>query len=281
MLGLTFGRPVSGSPVSSLSSITPSASTARPPDPGGLPAKRAASPTRPPRSSPPPDTRNSHRNTGKPTIGKTANSDFRALTSLLSTLDTTHTAFLRDCNQLSYLINSALDKFAQSHPVESAQVKRALADSVSTIVSKQSSNASARTNSIAAPVSHAPATHAQAVPLNNEIDQNKKRVLRATPPPNQGSNDRRVMIRLRVDHLARQLDDFTVREKIRSVIPDASLVQDLWKANSGFTVLAPSPAKAATLIQHSSSISTALEASNVEIQEDWTTFVVGPIPKQL
>lgn len=48
---------------------------------------------------------------------------------------------------------------------------------------------------------------------------------------------------------------------------------------SGFTIMTPSPAKAAQLLEDAESIRVALAASRVERQESWSTFVVGPIAK--
>lgn len=286
MLGLSLGQKVGGSPVEPLSIISVPSASKQQPDPGGSPAKRAASPTHSPRNSLPLDGLNSRNTiTGKPHKGNAAagksNPNLRALSTLLSSSGSPQTALLRDCNQLSLVINGALEKFGHLHPAKSVHIKRALADSVSAVVCKDNLKESARSKSTAAPASHTPATYAQAVSLYNGTDQNKKRVLRVTPPRNHGSNDRRVMIRLRIGHPARQLDDYAIREKIRSVVPDPTLVQDLWKANSGITVLAPTPAKGASLIQHSKPISVALDATRVGIQQDWTTFVVGLISKQL
>ncbi|KHJ31787.1 putative effector protein [Erysiphe necator] len=71
-----------------------------------------------------------------------------------------------------------------------------------------------------------------------------------SPPQGQGREDRRVMIRLRKDHEVRKTDSFLLRQQIQKLIPDPTLVSDAWHAPSGITILAPSPAKAAAILQY-------------------------------
>ncbi|POS81761.1 hypothetical protein EPUL_005927, partial [Erysiphe pulchra] len=57
------------------------------------------------------------------------------------------------------------------------------------------------------------------------------------------------MIRLDKDHEARKVDTFLVQQQIQKLIPDPSLVCDVWHAPSGIAILAPTPAKAAAILQ--------------------------------
>ncbi|KHJ33435.1 hypothetical protein EV44_g4304 [Erysiphe necator] len=70
----------------------------------------------------------------------------------------------------------------------------------------------------------------------------------SNPPRGQSFEDRRILIRLGHDHEARKAELFLLRQQIQSLIPDPSLVSDAWQAPSGIAILAPTPAKAATLL---------------------------------
>ncbi|CAD6505992.1 BgTH12-06924 [Blumeria graminis f. sp. triticale] len=88
------------------------------------------------------------------------------------------------------------------------------------------------------------------------------------------------MIRLDREHEARKADPFLLRQQVQRLIPDSSLVVDAWQVPDGVAVLAASPAKAASILQHSEAIAARFGNATVERQETWTTFVVGPIPKK-
>ncbi|CAD6498988.1 BgTH12-04642 [Blumeria graminis f. sp. triticale] len=89
------------------------------------------------------------------------------------------------------------------------------------------------------------------------------------------------MIRLDREHEARKADPFLLRQQVQRLIPDPSLVVYAWQVPSGVAVLAASPAKAASILQHSEAIAARFGNATVERQETWTTFVVGPIPKKV
>ncbi|KHJ32239.1 hypothetical protein EV44_g4238 [Erysiphe necator] len=72
----------------------------------------------------------------------------------------------------------------------------------------------------------------------------------SNPPRGQSFEDRRIMIRLEHDHEAHKAESFLLRQQIQSLISDPSLVSDAWQALSGIAILAPTPAKAATLLQY-------------------------------
>ncbi|KHJ31716.1 putative effector protein [Erysiphe necator] len=97
----------------------------------------------------------------------------------------------------------------------------------------------------------------------------------------QSKEDRRVIIRLSPNHEARKTGSFELRQKVQSVLSDKSLVSDAWFVPSGVAILAPSPTKAATLMQFKDTIEKMFGEATVERQETWKTFVIGPIPKTI
>ncbi|KHJ35584.1 hypothetical protein EV44_g4126 [Erysiphe necator] len=103
----------------------------------------------------------------------------------------------------------------------------------------------------------------------------------ATPPHGQSKEDRRVIIRLSPDHETRKISSFELRQKIQLLIPNKTLIADVWTVPSGVAILAPTPAKAAALLQFKEVIENRFGDACVERQETWTTFVVGPIPKKI
>lgn len=117
--------------------------------------------------------------------------------------------------------------------------------------------------------------------VNGQNISLKKQTIRASPPRGQSKEDRRVIIRLGPDHEARKTGSFELRQKIQQLIPDKSLIADVWTVPSGVAILAATPAKAAALLQYKEAIENRFGDANVERQETWTTFVVGPIPKKI
>ncbi|KHJ35962.1 putative effector protein [Erysiphe necator] len=109
----------------------------------------------------------------------------------------------------------------------------------------------------------------------------KRKTLKATPPQGQSKEDRRVMIRLKPDHEARKSGSFELRQTIQKLVPETSLVSDAWIVPSGIAVLAPTPAKAAAILQAKKAIEDRFGNALVERQEAWTTFVIGPINKRI
>lgn len=107
-----------------------------------------------------------------------------------------------------------------------------------------------------------------------------KKHLKGAHPNLAINKERRIMIRLDENNPTRKLEPFAIREQIRSRITDPSLVKDAWIVPSGITILAPSHTKAISLLQESEKIRIATGASAVERQEEWTTFLVGPIIKR-
>ncbi|POS84893.1 hypothetical protein EPUL_006568 [Erysiphe pulchra] len=108
----------------------------------------------------------------------------------------------------------------------------------------------------------------------------KKQDTREIPPRGQSKEDRRVIIRIGPDHKARKISSFKLHQKIQLLIPDRTLIADVWTVPSGVAILAPTPAKAAALLQFKEAIENRFDDAYVESQKTWVTFVVGPIPKK-
>ncbi|KAI1001781.1 hypothetical protein K3495_g6425 [Podosphaera aphanis] len=103
--------------------------------------------------------------------------------------------------------------------------------------------------------------------------------MRAKPPQGQSKEDRRVMIRLGPEHEARKAGAFEPRQTIQKLIPDSNLVSDVWTVPCGVAILAPTAARAATILQSKNAIENRFGNAVVERQETWLTFVIGPIKK--
>lgn len=194
------------------------------------------------------------------------------------------------CDKISGTLEGLLSSFANEHPKEGNYLRSWLSLGVGNVIQGKleppSRTKDTEMNHLE-PVPGATAntkrptkpTYAAALAAGNEPDS-KRRVIHATPPRNQGDNDRRVMLRLAEEHPIRKMEAFCIREKVRATVRDPALVLDVWHVNSGITILTPSPAKAAQLLQDSARIKADLGADKVEQQENWTTFVLGPIIKR-
>ncbi|POS87839.1 hypothetical protein EPUL_000748 [Erysiphe pulchra] len=107
------------------------------------------------------------------------------------------------------------------------------------------------------------------------VDENRqntllnKKTIRASQPRGQGEKDRLVIIRLGPDFEARETGSFELRQKIQQIIPDS------------VALLAPSPAKTATLLQYKEAIENRFGDANFERQETCKTFILGPNPKKI
>ncbi|KAI1005826.1 hypothetical protein K3495_g2393 [Podosphaera aphanis] len=73
--------------------------------------------------------------------------------------------------------------------------------------------------------------------------------MRANPPQGQSKEDRRITIRLGPENEASTAGAFELRQTIQKLIPDAKLVSDVWTVSSRVTILAPTAAQAATILQ--------------------------------
>lgn len=106
----------------------------------------------------------------------------------------------------------------------------------------------------------------------------KNQTTKTSLPRWQIKEDRRAIIRLDLGHEAKKIGSFELRQKIQQFIPDKSLIADVRTVPSGVAILAPKPVKAAPLLQYKEAIVNRFGDKNVERQEIWTNFVVGPIP---
>ncbi|KHJ32934.1 hypothetical protein EV44_g3999 [Erysiphe necator] len=116
---------------------------------------------------------------------------------------------------------------------------------------------------------------------NAVINLTQRLPRRPSPPQGQSHEDRRVMVRLNSEHEAWKTEPFLLRQQIQRMIPDPSLVADSIVVPSGVVILAPTPAKAATILQYKEIIAQRFGNAVVERQESWTTFVIGPLPKHI
>ncbi|POS85893.1 hypothetical protein EPUL_003871 [Erysiphe pulchra] len=109
----------------------------------------------------------------------------------------------------------------------------------------------------------------------------KRQILKASAPQGQSKEDRQVMIRLGLGHEVRKAGAFELHQKIKEFVSDKSLVYDVWSVLSRVAILAPTPPKAASIMQSKAAIEERIGNAAVERQEKWTIFVIGPIPKRV
>ncbi|KHJ35177.1 hypothetical protein EV44_g4081 [Erysiphe necator] len=101
---------------------------------------------------------------------------------------------------------------------------------------------------------------------------------RPIPPQGQSHEDRRVMIRLNPEYEVRKIEPLLLRQQLQRMIPDPTLVADAILVSSGVAILAPKPAKAATILQYKEDVAQRFGNAVAERQESWTTFVIDPLP---
>ncbi|POS82987.1 hypothetical protein EPUL_006029 [Erysiphe pulchra] len=97
----------------------------------------------------------------------------------------------------------------------------------------------------------------------------------------QNKEDRRVKIRLKLDHEAQENGSFELHQTIQKLVPGSLLVSDIWIDPSGIAVLAPFPAKAAAVLQEKKLIKDIFGKILVECQGARTSFVIGSINKKI
>ncbi|KHJ33478.1 hypothetical protein EV44_g4315 [Erysiphe necator] len=102
---------------------------------------------------------------------------------------------------------------------------------------------------------------------NTVINLTQRLTRRPSPPQGQSHEDRRVMVRLNSEHEARKTEPFLLRQQIQRMIPGPSLVADAIVVPSGVAILAPTPAKAATILQYKEIIAQRFGNAVVERQE--------------
>ncbi|KHJ33276.1 putative effector protein [Erysiphe necator] len=173
------------------------------------------------------------------------------------------------------LTNPYLKKLEEEHPGIGTNFMALLADGASRAMRGERvytnlSNISSSNPKVSKPSWAEKASAA----VNGQNISLKKQTIRASPPRGQSKEDRRVIIRLGPDHEARKTGSFELRQKIQQLIPDKSLIADVWTVPSGVAILAATPAKAATLLQYKEAIENRFGDAIVERQETWTTFVL-------
>lgn len=88
------------------------------------------------------------------------------------------------------------------------------------------------------------------------------------------------MIHLSPDHQARKAELLLLRQQLQRLTLGLTLVVDAWQVPSGISILVPTPAKAATILQYKDAIALRYENTIFKRQESsWTTFTLVPIPK--
>ncbi|KHJ32988.1 hypothetical protein EV44_g4280 [Erysiphe necator] len=92
----------------------------------------------------------------------------------------------------------------------------------------------------------------------------KRQILKSSAPQWQSKEDRWVMIRLGPENEARKAGVFELRQKIQELVSDKSLVSDVWSIPSEVAILAPTLAKAASIMQSKATIDERLGNATVE-----------------
>lgn len=89
------------------------------------------------------------------------------------------------------------------------------------------------------------------------------------------------MIRLSPNHESQKTGAYELKQIIKKLVPDNSLVSDVWTVPSGVAILAPTLAKAASILLAKAEIEKRFGNATVEHQETWTKLVIGPITKRI
>ncbi|POS83652.1 hypothetical protein EPUL_003478 [Erysiphe pulchra] len=124
-----------------------------------------------------------------------------------------------------------------------------------------------KTTLINSKVSHPSWAEKAEVLENSQTISLKKQTIRATSPRAQGKEDRRVIIGIGPDHEALKISYFEPRQNVSLHITDKTIIADVWTVPSGVAILAPTPAKAAALLQFNEAIENRFGAACVERQE--------------
>ncbi|KHJ36239.1 putative effector protein [Erysiphe necator] len=160
------------------------------------------------------------------------------------------TSLMDAIKSLLDLTNPFLQKLEEDHPGVGTDFIALLADGASRAIRGERIYTSLqKTSPIYSKVLKPTWAEKAGVLENGQKIPLKKQTIRATPPHGQSKEDRRVIIRLSPDHEARKISSFELRQKIQLLIPDKTLIADVWTVPSGVAILAPTPAKAAALLQ--------------------------------
>ncbi|KAI0999196.1 hypothetical protein K3495_g8998 [Podosphaera aphanis] len=184
---------------------------------------------------------------------------------------------------LPHLTNDYLLDLAKEHPVVGSDILALLADGASRAMRGQRVYVCSKELPKALPKAGNPswAGNAACQDPNWKEFSIKRQALKASPPQRQSKENRRIMIRLSPDHEARKSGTYELRQAIQKLVPERYLVSDVWSVPSGVAILAPTPTKAAAILQSKTAIEERLGNANVERQETWTPFIVGPVQKKV
>ena len=138
---------------------------------------------------------------------------------------------------LLYLTNQYLQDLEKNHPGVGSDFLALLADGASRAMRGQrvyTSQTSQKTtqeknNSTWADI-------ASGKNLNNKTISLKKQTIKASAPQGQSRENRRIMIRLSPDHEARKTGTHELKQIIQKLVPDSSLVSDVWTVPPGVAI---------------------------------------------
>jgi hypothetical protein len=102
-----------------------------------------------------------------------------------------------------------------------------------------------------------------------------------TKPPPASLPDARIMVRLPADHPLRKAGPYAVRQRAEALPETKGLFKDAAAVRSGFALIPRRPLPQAIPPEALTALQKHLEASIVEPQEDWTTFLLEGIPRRV
>ncbi|CAD6499151.1 BgTH12-04803 [Blumeria graminis f. sp. triticale] len=89
------------------------------------------------------------------------------------------------------------------------------------------------------------------------------------------------MIRLDSQYEACKVEPFLLRQQVQQLIPDPWSFVDAWQVLSGIAILALTPAKASSILEHKDTIAAQFDSTTVKRWGIWIIFVVGLVPKKV
>ncbi|ODH12966.1 hypothetical protein ACO22_07736 [Paracoccidioides brasiliensis] len=161
-------------------------------------------------------------------------------------------AVLELCNKLSAVLDLILCTYENSLPRQTAVLRQAMGHGIAKAIKGLTTESKPT-------LMYATAATAKAIPSNNP-----SQAVPATGQPH------KKQVQLPAAHAARDLDPQAICEQVHAMIPDLTWITDVWHCPLGITVAAPSPVKAASILEH---------ADKLKAAESWTTFVVSSIKK--
>lgn len=80
--------------------------------------------------------------------------------------------------------------------------------------------------------------------------------------------------------LAIFFNTFELRQTIQRLVPESSLISEVWIVPLGLAIIAPTPTKATTILQAKTKIEKRFGNATVKRQKTWKKFVIDSIHKQ-